>query len=423
MVNRHSGILFLLSLILISLLGCRTADPSEPPEFILTGELIVDGPESVSVGQAVEIIVEDTSASAPDGTPVFLSLMGSYGANMLRAEFENNKAWFYVPPELTTRSGATTLIATSGEAGGKAQLIFRPDEPVEPITPLVGSRSIIADADHWAMAVVIPFDRFGNPIATGTPVDIRSLHPGNNLRTYRPETEHLLVWERIYSGTKAGRTVIAANIEDVHGPEGILLEIPGWPVPYTLSADPPNLPADRFQLVTLRSSIIVDQYDNMMPDGTQVSFVVTGPTGETRILPTITIDGIAETIMQAPRTAGAYTIHGVTFGIESEPLILTFSEGPAIEPFPVKITIDNLDRELDILAGPITADLDQYVPDGTQVSFTINAPDGTSIEQTAQSDAGYATLPLRLAKLAAGRYTVTVMAGSGTGTTHFIVPE
>jgi hypothetical protein len=372
------------------------------------------------VGETVELLVGPINAA--DNTPVFLTILGSYGPNLLRAQFEGGMAWFQIPAEMTTRSGTVSLVATAGNARGQATLQLLPDEPVEPITPLVGARSIIADGDHWAMAVVVPFDRFGNPVAEGTAVQMRSLHPGNNLNAHDTTIEHLLAWERIFSGTKAGRTVIAANIADVHGPEGILMEIPGWPVPFKLAADPPTLPADGFQLMTLRSDVITDRFDNIMPDGTQVSFVVTGPAEDVRFIPAQTVDGVAETVMQAPELPGDYDIRVAVFGVESEPLVVEFTPGPAIGRFAVDVEVNNENGELLLVAGPITAVLDQYVPDGTPVQYTVTGPDKEEQLVTAVTDAGYATAALRLFQLASGTYNVEVAAGSGVGTSRFTMP-
>ncbi|MFK7801778.1 MAG: hypothetical protein AB8G95_09120 [Anaerolineae bacterium] len=413
----------LLCVMALSLGACgRLGTEEEAPQIAstLTGEIPVSVIEASVVGQPIDLFVGPTNVA--DGTPVMLTMLGSFGPQVLRTQFENNQAYFLVPETMTTRAGWVDFVVTSGEAKGTATLHLLPDQPVEPITPLVGSRSIIADAGHWAMVVAIPFDRFGNPIAEGTPVDIRSLHPGKALRTYDSKISHLLAWERIYSGIKAGRTIIAANIDEVHGPEGILLEIPGWPVPFELESDPDTLPADGFQLMTLRTDEIVDQYNNMMPDGTLVNFVVDGPAGNLRVIPAQTVDGVAETIFQAPNDPGQYTIRAAVFGMESEPLVVEFTLGPAVSSFPIDLDVSFDKGELALTAGPITAELDQYVPDGTPVSFEITGSDQKTYSITAVTDAGYATATIRLIHLKSGPQQAQAKAGSGSGELKFTLP-
>lgn len=411
--------LFLAALLLAG--GCRKEEETAPaPAFQLSGELTIEAPETAVVGQSIELLVGHEDA--PDGMPVFLTMSGSYGHNLLRAKFEQGLAWFKFPPEMTVRSGITQLTASADQASGQTSLFILPDQPIEPIQPLIGARSIIADGEHWAMAVVIPFDQFGNPIAEGTPVNMRSLHPQQQLKTYQPKIEHLMAWQRIYSSTSAGRTIISANIGAVHGPEGVLLEIPGWPVPFALYSDPQTLPADGFQLLTLRSDMIRDQHANIMPDGTLVNFVVDGPTGDRRVLPTVTVDGIAETTMQAPLIPGTYTIQAAVYGMASDPLVVHFTPGPAVGRFSVRVTPDPLNDALLVKAGPITGALDQYVPDGTPAYFSLVDEGGKEQRLTAVVDTGYATLSLRRILLPSGQYNISVSAGNGTGEVMLTIP-
>ncbi|MFT5195712.1 MAG: hypothetical protein ACI9EW_003948 [Cellvibrionaceae bacterium] len=412
--------LFLLGTLMLAACGRLKSDDSEQIVSNLTGTLPIEVVNTAVVGQPLDLLVGPIQAT--DGTPATLTLLGSYGPQILYTTFKNNHAYFLIPADMTTRSGRLDLVVTSGTAKGATALDLQPEEPVEPITLLVGPRSIIADADHWAMALAIPFDQFGNPIAEETNVDFRSLHPGENLRTYNSKIEHLLVWERVFSGTKAGRTVIAANIDDVSGPEGILLEIPGWPVPFSIMSDPVTLPADGFQLMTLYTGKITDQHGNIMPDGTLVRFVVNGPEENLRIIPVQTVDGIAETIFQAPNNQGRYLIRAAVFGMESDPLTVEFTPGPAVSPFPVIYEINSERGDLTLTAGPLTAVLDQYVPDGTPVNFRITGPDGESHPVQAVSDAGYATGTIRLVQLTGGIHQVDASAGSGLGQVRFTLP-
>ncbi|MCB8945324.1 MAG: hypothetical protein H6658_16375 [Ardenticatenaceae bacterium] len=165
-----------------------------------------------------------------------------------------------------------------------------------------------------------------------------------------------------------------------------------------------------------------DRFGNIMLDGTQISFVVTGPTGEVRLIPAQTVDGIAETVLQAPELPGEYEVQAAVFGMASEPLRLTFTPGPAISRFPIHLAIDNENDELHLTAGPITAALAQYVPDGTLVQFALSGPEGEMETVTAVAEAGYATATLRLSQLPSGPYQAQATAGAGQGTARFTMP-
>ena len=75
-----------------------------------------------------------------------------------------------------------------------------------------------------------------------------------------------------------------------------------------------------------------------------------------------------------------------------------------------------------IVDGPLIGQLDQFITDGTDVSFTITGPDGHSISSNAPADYGYAALRLHRAGLVAGAYTVAVVVGTGSGQTTFQLP-
>ena len=150
----------------VFLLGNMQAPVTTQPPAALSGALLLDAVKSAHVGDSVTVMVG--AAAAADGQPAALTMLGSYGPRMYRSAFAGGTARFLIPGDDTQQSGAATLIATAGAARGEAALTLEPDTPVDPITPLVGPRSIIADMKHWNLSVVVPFDRFGNPVAEGT---------------------------------------------------------------------------------------------------------------------------------------------------------------------------------------------------------------------------------------------------------------
>ncbi|RMG97021.1 MAG: hypothetical protein D6706_09265 [Chloroflexi bacterium] len=424
------GTLWIVLWSLLGLTGCRTANVVAETAVSPTASptsLTILAPDTITAGEPVEVVVR--SDGLADNTAVSLMLIGSYGTQLFQSEAIDETAVFHIPGQATTRSGLTTLIAIANTTRTHSQLHIQPDHPVEPITPLVGAHTIIADGSHWSMTVTVPFDRFGNPVAEGTPVTIRAQHPGKWLEEKNIPIEHLLAWVRIYSGTKAGITTITAQIKGnenwptVNGPAKELREIPGWPVPFTVTTEEDQIPADGFHLVTLRTSTIQDAFGNIMPDGTQVMFVVTEPDGQPRLIPAYTLDGIAEAPLQSPLEPGTVVVRGSVYGVESPPLTLTFTDGPAVNDFPVHIRLDEASGAVYLEAGPLLGALGAYVPDGTPVRFQVYGTNGQLVaEKTAVSDAGYATAELRLFRLASGHYQARVSAGSGQGQVKFTIP-
>lgn len=415
-------------LVCILMVGCggREADAET---LVLAGELPLvlldpatgEAAETFIVGRGFEALVGPVVA--PNGTPVTLVVSSSYGSHLLRATFRDGFAWFDVLPELTTDAGSGTAVVTAGSASGAASLTLLPDVAVDPVIPFVGAKSIVADGAHYAMAVIIPFDQYGNLLPDGTVVNIKSSHPNGALRHYQPEVKHGFAWEEIYSTTTAGRTLVTATVHDAFGPEGAIIEIPGWPIPFDIFISPDNLPADGFHLLNIRSGIITDKNGNVMPDGTMIKYQMSDSDGSVREYPTVTLDGVAEVTVQTPRQPGVYQIRGTAFGMQTEPVTVEFLPGPALGEFAMALSFDTVDNAFLITAGPITGSLDQFVADGTEVQFTIRGANGVAWTAAALVDAGYATVPIRRSLLTRQTYRVEASVGAGYGELEFSIKK
>ena len=407
----------LLVCAVLFLSACKRSAPPPPP---LTGEIPVSVVPSARVGDSVSVTLGPMDAV--NGTPVLLTVLTTYGPRVLTAAFANQYARILLDETYTKNSGQLSLLAQSGDARGQAQVQLVADAPVEPLTPLVGPRSIIADGEHWSMATGIPFDRFGNPAADGTPVKIRVLHPDNRLEELDVTVQHLVAWARIFSGTQAGRTNITMQAESAYGPEETLLEVAGMPVPFKVNAAPNNVPADGRQLVTMRTEILRDKFGNTMADGTAVTFFVKTASGQLRLIPAYTLAGAAEAPLQAPTEPGIVEVWGTLYGVESLRTDVTFTPGPAVGEIPVQVIPNAADHSLRLKAGPIIGMLKQYVPDGTPVQFSLTDPTGFKQWLTATTEQGYATAEVRMPELPIGSYHVEVLAGSGYGKKDFELP-
>ena len=405
-------------LLFIALSACSATPPAQPP--VLAGPLQIYAPDTELVGTPIRVRV--TSPAAADHTPVTLTSLSSYGPRLYQATFRAGQAWFTIPVSDTLYAGTVNLIADAGQARAYHTLKLQPRPPVGPVIPYIGARSIIADGEHWSITIVVPRDKFGNPVAEGTPVRIWALHPDGQLEEQFVPVRHLLAWTRIVSRFTAGRTAISARAGNAFGPEGTLLEVAGWPVPFAVTAEPDVMPANGWYLTTLRTDVIRDRYGNVMPDGTFVQFVVAAPNGQKRVIPAYTLNGVAEASLQAAQEPGVFEVWATVYNIESGRFQIVFTDGPAVGTFPVEARVDPVNRDVILRAGPMVGPLEQYVPDGTPVLFRLTGARGLRRWIQASSDAGYATVTIRLATLPSGDYRVTVLAGSGQGTTAFVIP-
>ncbi len=409
----------LMAGLIFPMLLLSACTPSAETDIDPARELTVEAPKGHAAGEPMTITAE--LPGVPDETIGRLTLLGSYGVWLYEGEFAKEKVVFNVPSSDMEHAGFVTAVVKVDGMTTRERFEIIPGEAVEPLTPLVGPRTITANGKSWSIAAVIPFDKFANPIVDGSTATFRIFHPGNVLETFRTDTRHLVAWLRVNSKTQAGKTFITAQVGDAFGKETELLEMADWPVPFTMTNEPEVVVADGKQLTQVRTSRIVDQFGNVMPDGTLVQFIVTDEDGFKRILPSKTVDGFAHLPLQAPLRPTRFTVVATVFAIESEPLVVNFSPGPAIGAFPLDMAEGDgrYDGYMTFTAGPLLGERDQYIPDGTPVLFRLVHETGKVVEEEVVSDDGYALFAERQALLLAGSYTVQAYVGTGEGRLTF----
>lgn len=413
-----------LMLLFVFLAG--TATQSTPPVVMSepVRALRIEAPPLLQAGAPLTVLVHVTPPTATSA--ILLTMQGTFGFLPQEQRPVGGVARFPLMLVHTRFAGTVHLRASSAGVVTNAELELTPGPAVDPILPLVGPRAIVAGGEQWTMVVATPRDALDNPVAEQSVVTFQAQHPvartetpTAGLETITTQTQHLLTWTRIYSHNYAGTLRIAVNADFGHSPERVVLITPGVPLPFQLLTDKVSAPADGRQLVQISSSQITDRFGNILPDGTSVLLLATMTDQDRRSLPAITIDGRIYTTIQAPSQPGTMRLQGWIAGVGSEPLTIVFTPGPAVQP--IRVATQKTAAGIQVIAGPLLGELGQFIPDGTVVTFHINAPDGQAEVATAASDYGYAQILLRRGALVDGDYRVTVTAGTGQGAVTFPV--
>lgn len=315
-------IVFCLSALLL-VLPARAASPA------VARTIAIDAPATAPVGAPIAIGID---VDAADGSAVELVAIGSYGPRLYAAPVENGVARITIPAADTERAGHLSLVATAGASRRVAAIELLPDQAVTPIVPTIGTRTIVADGSDASMAIVIPRDRWGNPVRDGTAIALRSRQPDGTQRDQTLRIDHLLAWTRLRSGTDAGRTLVTVADQQPDPPAAVLIEFPDWPTGLTLTATPPRAPADGRANVSLRTGVIRDRFGNVVPDGTLVSFVLEGAPRPQRDITAFTIDGVAEAVLRAPRRPQRVAVRAVVRYIASAPTRVVWTEPDRATP-------------------------------------------------------------------------------------------
>ena len=409
-MSRRHGYWLLASLILLLATGCRSQPKPKTPVSNLTGTLDIQVPDSAVAGEAIVITVHSTSI--PDeGTPITFLAMNGLGQRVYQSTFSAQIALFTVPVEDTQQAGLMTIMARSGQAYGETSLNVQPAKAVSPLFLVVGPRTVVANSRKQNMTAVVANDVYGNALLNGN-IDLQVLFADGTFTKHTVAINHLVAWSWLDNTTASGKIRLSASMGDASAPENDLDAVAGSPQKFGITVDPPTADADGRQLIMLRSDAIRDVFGNIVPDGTQVMYVVQTPSGETRLIPTYIIDGVARTPLQAPQTAGSFKVWAIVEGIMSDTVTIPFTDQNVAKDFQLVTKTDATIGAIILTAGPVSGTLGQLMPDGTQVHFSLTDPVGNRQLLMAETKNGYAEVEIRLLALRAGNYTAEASIGS-----------
>ena len=327
------------------------------------GDVALEAEDGLAAGTATSVTV---TADAVDGTEVIVAVFAPASTNVFPAVIENGTATIDIAPLYTEHSGLYRIIAeVDGSPSQLHELTVTPLEAVDPVVPLVGPRTIIADGSDFTMTVVSPTDRFGNPVVDGTVVDFDLLRPDGE-RTIVPEpVDRAISAILIESTTETGRMVISSSVGATEGPSNVVDQVAGVPAPFTVEADERNTLADGFTLHQVQTSELRDVFGNLLPDGVAAVFVVDDGTGISFVNSTVQ-GGFARAGIESPAEPLELTVSARVSGAESSPLVMQFD--PAVVDVPVDAT--RFAAGTDLTIGPVLTERGGYVPDGTTVVVT-----------------------------------------------------
>lgn len=400
---------------LLSIIVVYVAFPEEEAPVVIRPHVetvAIDVDEDMVAGQVMPFTIQISPSL--DAIPIDIMAIGTFGTSLQRLESRRGMAEGELPADFTRFAGAVTLRVQVDDVAAEHDVQIAPAEAIDPVIPLVGPRSIVADGQDWTMLVATPRDRYTNPVAEGTEVEIAVQHPGaSQPRVLKPIVRHLLAWQRITSRTTAGKMFIGTRSGDAFSPERMVLEVPGLPVPFALTTDFPQYEADGRRLVRIDSEEIKDKYGNVLLDGTALLLLVEIDGKLVRSIPTNIVDGRIYATLKAPKHEESMIVKGWIAGVESEPLQVDFEQGLAVRPINVQV-IQSKDS-IEIIAGPILGPLNQYIPDGSEVRFVLTDEMGHTQSFIQVSDFGYSRLVIRNWALESDKYAVHVSVGDGAG--------
>lgn len=360
----------LFILLISALTECKQETPISS-----NGTAMLYCPTSLTVGQGLNTRIQ--TKNIPKGEKIIIICQNSWGIDVIEKEIDNPLIQLIISKKFTRISGILSLkIVYLGKELATKTIAVLPRKTAEPLDAYLGSKSIIADGKDWAMITAIPTDTFGNPVKNHTPIFYELLRPDGTQQQIAATTENSVSFQKINSLTKAGKTFIGVSLNEVGSREKELLEVADFPVNFTIKADSHSIYADDHQFFKIKTSVLRDKNNNVMPEGTAVSFVCQEPSGKKRLLNSYTIEGTAELSIQNPKQAGTLKVVASVYGGgNSNTLLLDF-----ISPIhDINVRYETTKQRVNV--GPLIAQLNQLVPNGTQVSLVFDSNQYDSLLQ------------------------------------------
>jgi len=289
----------------------------------------------------------------------------SYGATLISPKFEKDILKYEIPKSICKKRGTVywNMLGTKQLISGRIQI--HPKQEVATMETYIGPPSIEAGGTDYSMLVVIPTDALDNPLAKNTMVSVKYqfLASEENNTIF---TKNLISHSNIYSKKERGRMLVSSESLGINSKEFTINITAAIPTDFTISAKRPHDYADGNQVTTFSTSIIKDKQDNVVSNGTFVTFIIINKKHNILKTTGTTIEGIASAKMIHPSFEDQWRIKAYIDGM-SESDIISLKYKQVIEDF--KILFSKKNRE--VVIGPLQSFMQQMIPDGLQVQLHI----------------------------------------------------
>lgn len=386
-------------------------DTVYPDRVIAT---IDDHPLEYDAGSDISLYARIRQDITQDSFLVFMTY--SLGEHMMQVSPDQNRLLIPIPKEISNLRGAVyASIYRSGRLLARTHFKINPLEPYEQIASYSGPATIESSGIDWHLITAIPKDKYNNPVANGTIVNFASTYPNGAKRSLSKPIESLLTGIRIDPIKKAGKVYTGISSGSAHSTEREVLVTATWPVGFSLMVEEYYPVAEQRQVVRLNTSIIRDQYANTVADGTSVTFVRTDQSGEINTFNSFTVNGRAEVQLENPLDKSTWEVYAyVDQSARSKSIRLVFNE--SIKKIPIEY--DTLQES--IVFGPITGPLQQFVPNGTELLYSITG-EAYANSYVAEIIDGYVDWTVPRKTYPPGEYIVKASLGSTQHTEKLIV--
>lgn len=367
----------------------------------------IDHQLEYAANQPIRLTFKKTTSTTPS-----LKISYSLGSTIVHGYIQDKTIIYEVPKFVSHIAGHVTWNLVNTTYCGN--FYIKPDSQITDMETYVGPPSIIANAKDYSMVVTLPLDKYDNVQEDGTRVSF-NYHKETESSQTNLQVEHLIAYDYVYSTKKTGNILLASSSGSKSSKEFLIEVRAGLPVDFTLSRKRNHDYADGNQLASFSTSILRDSYDNVVNDGTLVTFYITTSSGAVLQTTATTVNGVATGLMIHPEKQETWSIVGIVAGMAaSNAIVMEFD--PVFKDFNVAV---NKEKRT-VTVGPLLSFMKQIIPDGLTVELNLKGEKATHFFQK-QSLNGRVVFQLNQDLIPHGIYNIEVTAGGITRTLENIL--
>ncbi len=361
--------------------------------------VLLDHKETYTVGTTITLAFENKT---DNNYQLFCS--NSYGNTIIHGSKHKNKLRFTIPQFISNKIGMVNWKILGTKENHKGQFFINPVQQPTTLETYIGPPTIEAGGTDYTMLVVIPTDTLDNPIQNNSKVIVKQQFLSSQ-KKQTITTQDFISYLNIFSPLPSGRMTLSTESYKLNSKEYTIDILPAIGSNFKIFHKRNHSYADGNQITTFFTSIIRDKNNNIVSDGTFVSFFITTENGNILKTNGTTINGIATASIIHPDCETTWEIKGYIDGIsESDTIKITFEK--VIETLPLTFSKDNRN----ITVGPLQSFMKQIIPDGLQIKLTIYQNGKTQETIIEQSKDGFASFTLNPNIYKNGTYDIEITA-------------
>ncbi|PWK23202.1 putative secreted protein (Por secretion system target) [Maribacter polysiphoniae] len=296
-----------------------------------------------------------------------LVVRNALGSSLLEPVMKEGLLEFQMPPDYSQKAGICRWeFVTPREKSISGTLQIAPNTTEETlIESYLGPRSITAGNIDFSMFVIVPTDIYDNTFADGTDITVKHQFK-ETIFENEIEIKNSMAWTKIGTTAKAGRILVTASCNHTDSKELTTLVYPSNAIDFTITSKRDHQYADGNQIITFSSSVITDQFNNIISDGTLVSFLIEDKTGNLLQTSGSTLNGIATAKLLHPVEEQTWKVTAYITGIAKSNTI-TIDFEAAVKDYTISFPED----KRTVFVGPIKSFMNQDIPDGLVIQLAI----------------------------------------------------